>query len=57
MANPPNTIINPIDPINITCIVIVDAIQRKPNNTSSAPKKYPVSLFAQLMYKCLTFGF
>ena len=57
MANPPNTIINPIDPINITGIVIVDAIQRKPNKTSSAPKKYPASLFAHLMYKCLTFVF
>ena len=57
MANPPNTIINPIDPIKITGIVIVDAIQRKPNKTSSAPKKYPASLFAHLMYKFLTFGF
>ena len=57
MTNPPNTIIIPIDPINITGIVIVDAIQRKPNRTSSAPKKYPASLFAHLMYKCLRFGF
>ncbi len=57
MINPPNIIINPIDPINITGIVIVDAIQMKPNKTSSAPKKYPASLFTQLMYKCLTFGF
>ncbi|MGZ8925534.1 MAG: hypothetical protein ACXW2E_06595 [Nitrososphaeraceae archaeon] len=57
MTNPPNIINNPIDPINTTDIVIVDAIQRKPNKTSSAPKKYPASLFAHLMYKCLTFGF
>ncbi len=57
MTNPPNIINNPIDPINITDIVIVDAIQRKPNKTSSVPKKYPASLFAHLMYKCLTFRF
>ncbi len=57
MTNPPNTIINPIDPIITRGIVIVDAIQRKPNTTSSAPKKYPASLFAHLMYKCLRFGF
>ena len=57
MANPTNTSINPIDPINITGIVIVDSIQRKPNKTSSTPKEYPANLFAHLMYKCLTFGF
>ena len=57
MTNPPNTIINPIDPIITKGIVIVDAIQSKPNETSSTPKKYPANLLAYPIYKCLTFGF
>jgi hypothetical protein len=57
MTNPPSTIINPMEPINITDIVIVDVIQRKPNKTIITPKKYPVILLAHPMYKCLIFGF
>ena len=35
MTNPPNTIINPINPIMTKGIVIVDTIQSKPNETIS----------------------
>lgn len=39
MTNPPNIIINPIDPIITKGIVIVDAIQSKPNETITTPRK------------------
>lgn len=57
MTNPPDIIINPMEPTNITDIVIVDAIQRKPNKTIITPKKYPAIFFAHPIYKCLIFGF
>lgn len=57
MTNPPDIIINPMKPTNITDIVIVDAIQRKPNKTIITPKKYPAIFFAHPIYKCLIFGF
>ncbi len=57
MTNPPSIIVNPMEPINIKDIVIVDAIQRKPNKTIITPKKYPVILLTHPMYKCLIFGF
>ena len=57
MTNPPDIIINHMEPTNITDIVIVDAIQRKPNKTNITPKKYPVIFFAHPIHKCLIFGF
>ena len=50
MTNPPNTITNPMEPIIITDIVIVDEIQRNPNKTIITPKKYPAILLAHPMY-------